>query len=254
MRRPVDDRGHGLGHESGERPEPRAQPRRHDHGPHATPPRVGWVTRRGGHPSDSLAAAPTRAGRTAGPGSRRTGGGHAALGDDRRDVRRRGDVERWVAHAHALGRHPVPAHVRDLARVPLLDRDVRPIGDAQVDGREGRRHVEGHAVLARQHRHRVGADLVGRVAVGGDAVGSHHHVGHQVAAQEVPGHVVGDQLGRDALVQQFPGRQPRALQKGPGLVDEDVHVGDGARRRRGSPPARCRSRPSPGLPRCSGSG
>ena len=46
------------------------------------------------------------------------------------------------------------------------------VGGGQVDGGPRRRHVEGDAVLPRQHGHRVGADLVGGVAVGGDAVGA----------------------------------------------------------------------------------
>ncbi len=57
--------------------------------------------------------------------------------------------------------------------------------------------VEGEAVLAGQHRHRVGADLVGGVAVGGDAVGADDDAVDLPLAHQVAGHVVADQRDRD---------------------------------------------------------
>ncbi len=96
--------------------------------------------------------------------------------------------------------------------------------ERQVERGDRRRDVERHAVLLGQHGHRIGADLVGHVAVGGDAVRAHHHAADAPGLQEVPGHVVGDQRGRDAVLLQFPDREPRALQEGPGLVGEDVDL------------------------------
>ena len=45
----------------------------------------------------------------------------------------------------------------------------------EIDGGGGRRHHEAHPVKAGHHRQAVGADLVGHVAVGGDAVRTHDH-------------------------------------------------------------------------------
>src|SRR5450756_2185049 len=91
----------------------------------------------------------------------------------------------------------------------------------EVDGGERRGDVERDAVLFGQHRDGVRADLVGRVAVGGDAVGADDHAVHGAALDEVPGHVVADEAVRDALDAELPGREPGALQPGARLVDED---------------------------------
>ena len=77
-------------------------------------------------------------------------------------------------------------------------------------------------MLLREDGHRVGPDLVGHVAVGGDAVRPHHHrvdlaPGHQVAR-----HVVGDEGRGDPVLQQLPRGEPRALEPGPRLVREDA--------------------------------
>ena len=50
-----------------------------------------------------------------------------------------------------------------------------PSGVAEIDRRDGRGDVERDAVLLRQHGDGVGADLVGDVAVGGDAIGADDH-------------------------------------------------------------------------------
>src|SRR5699024_10136702 len=82
----------------------------------------------------------------------------------------------------------------------------------------GEGHIEGHPVVVGVDRHRVGADLVGEVAVGGHAVAPHHHqvdlpLGHQAGS-----HVVGDQGGGDVVVNQLVGGEAGALEQGAGLV------------------------------------
>ncbi len=103
----------------------------------------------------------------------------------------------------------------------LLDGDGAAVGQGKVDGRGRRGDVEGESVLPGQHRHRVGADLVGGVAVGGDAVGADDDAVDLALAHQVAGHVVADQRHRDAVALQLPGGQPRPLQPGAGLVGED---------------------------------
>ena len=48
------------------------------------------------------------------------------------------------------------------------------VGGRQIDRRPRRRDVERNAVLFGQHRDDVRADLVGGVAVGGNAIGADH--------------------------------------------------------------------------------
>ena len=64
-----------------------------------------------------------------------------------------------------------------LLGLPLLDGDAGAVGDGEVDGGLGTGHVEGHPVVLGEHGDLVGADLVGRVPVGHDAVSAHHHRG-----------------------------------------------------------------------------
>ena len=93
-------------------------------------------------------------------------------------------------------------------------------------------------MLLGQHRHRVGADLVGHIAVCGDAIGADHHRVDLTLLEEISGHVVGDERAGDALLLQLPGGQPGALQERTGLVGEHVnrrvaleHRADDAERR-----------------------
>ena len=96
--------------------------------------------------------------------------------------------------------------------------------ERQIERRNGRGDIEGHAIFLGQHRQAVGADFVGDVAIGGDAVRAHHHASDAAGVQKMSGHVVGDQLDGDAVVLQFPGGEARALQKRAGFVGENVDV------------------------------
>ena len=68
----------------------------------------------------------------------------------------------------------------------------------------------------------VGADLVGRVAVGGDPVGADDDQLDLALLHHLGGHVVADQGDGDAPPLQLPGGQPGPLEQRPGLVGEDV--------------------------------
>ena len=97
-----------------------------------------------------------------------------------------------------------------------------PSGVVEVDRARRGRDVERDAVAGRQDGQRVRADLVGRVAVGGDPVRPDDDDVDLAAGHEVAGRDVGDQRVRHAGLGQLPGRQPGALQVRPGLVDPDM--------------------------------
>ena len=84
-------------------------------------------------------------------------------------------------------------HGADLVGRPLLDRDRRPVGAGPVDGAARRGDEERHAVGPGRERLQVGADLVGDVAVGGDAVGAGDHHVDLARGEQVPGGAVGHQ-------------------------------------------------------------
>src|SRR5918992_5350191 len=77
---------------------------------------------------------------------------HTRLGEDSRDQLCRGDVEGGVER---LGTGA------DLRGVALLYGNLDAASLAGIDRRDGRGHVERHAVAGGGHRERVGADLVG---------------------------------------------------------------------------------------------
>jgi hypothetical protein len=106
----------------------------------------------------------------------------------------------------------------------LLDGDGVAGRRSQVDGRPRRSAVKRNAVLLGQDGHVVGADLVGEVAVGGDAVRAHDNGLDLAGAHQAGGHVVADDGGGNAVGHQLPRREPRALQKGPRLVGVDVDL------------------------------
>ena len=95
------------------------------------------------------------------------------------------------------------------------------VGRRQIDGRERRGDVERNLVLAREHRHGVGADLVRGVAVGGDAIGADDDEIDLARAHQRSGHAFGNDRRVDAVTHELPRRQPRALQERPRLVGED---------------------------------
>src|SRR5436309_2455076 len=147
---------------------------------------------------------------------------HAHLGDDRRDQLGRGDVEGEVEGLRVLRGDAGAEDLGDLQGLALLDGDGRAVRRGAVDRREGRRHVEGHLVAVGQHGHRVGADLVGGVAVGRDAVGAHHDAVHQPLRHEGAGAAVGHQPEGDAQALELPGGEAGALEEGTRLVHPNL--------------------------------
>ena len=114
--------------------------------------------------------------------------------------------------------------VRNFDRWPLLDGNVFAGHRGQVDGGPRRGHVERNAVLTRQDRHTVGADFVGGVAIGCNAVRAHDHSLNTPRLHQAGGHVVADYRGGNLVGHQLPRRQPRALQKRPRLIGINVNV------------------------------
>jgi hypothetical protein len=70
----------------------------------------------------------------------------------------------------------------------------------------------------------VGADFVGDVSVGGDAVCTDDDGLDAAGAHEAGGHVVADNGGGDAVGHELPGGEARALQEGTGFIGVDVNA------------------------------
>ena len=168
------------------------------------------------------------------------------------DVARRRDVEGGVADPGAVRREPRRPDVRDLARRCAPRSGCRsPSGVVEIDRRERRRDVERDAVLLGQHRHAVGADLVGDVAVGGDAIGADDDEVDRALAHQRAGHVVGDDRRVDAVLAPAPTRSAARPGGTAASRRRAPRPSCPPRRRRGSRRARCRSRRSPARRRCS---
>ena len=129
-----------------------------------------------------------------------------------------------------VGRQLRGTHVRHFAGSAFFNRNRVTVRCRQVDGGPRRGDIERDAVLLRQHGHGISADLVGGVAVGGNAIGADDHQVNVARAHDRAGHVVGDHGGVDAVLHQFPRRQARALQEGPGFIGEHAHLAAGCNR------------------------
>ena len=101
----------------------------------------------------------------------------------------------------------------------VLHHDRGAVGRREVDRRTRRGDHERDAVVVREHGERIGADLVGDVAVRGDAVGAHHHEVDLAPRHQRPGRAVDHDRVRDPEPVELPRRESRALEHGPGLVD-----------------------------------
>ena len=93
------------------------------------------------------------------------------LRHDRRNQLVIGDVKRWVIDIHSLGSHTflIP-HIGDFFRGALFDVDVGAGCRVSIDGGGRGADVEGDAVVLGEDSDAGGADFVGDVAVGSDAV------------------------------------------------------------------------------------
>ncbi len=114
--------------------------------------------------------------------------------------------------------------MRDFRGGALFDGNLIAACEAQIEGRNGSGDIKRNAVFFGQHGDRIGADFVGDIAIGSDAVGAHHDATNSAGMQEVAGHVVGDQSGGDVIVLQFPDGEARALQEWTRFVGEDVDL------------------------------
>ncbi len=112
----------------------------------------------------------------------------------------------------------------DLCRIPLFDGNLIAAGQRQVKRAGGCRHIERDIVRGGGQGQRVGADLVGHVAVGGDPVGAGHDGLHAALAHDLSGHGVADQGHVHPPLLQFPHGQASALEEGPRFVDVDLQV------------------------------
>src|SRR5947209_1964439 len=137
--------------------------------------------------------------------------GDAAVCDDCGDEFCGRHVEGGVLDGDAFGGEALVAYVRDLARVALFNRDLFARGEREVNGRDGRGDVEGDGVLAGEDGDHIGSDLVGRVAVGGDAVGPDDYAVNLALLHHVTGHVVRDDGDGNLVLLKLPGGEARAL-------------------------------------------
>ena len=137
--------------------------------------------------------------------------------------------------------------MRHLADGALLDRDLVAVGAAEIDRGKRRGDVERDRVPVRQHGERIGADLVGDVAVRRRPIGADDHAAHPLALHQMTRHVVGDERHGDAVLLQLPRGEPRALEEGSRLAGDDLDTLAGVDRRphdgQRRPEARGRQRP-----------
>src|SRR5688572_13049233 len=146
---------------------------------------------------------------------------YSLLADDAGDELGGGYVERRIAHRHAFGCPARLAVPGDLRRRTLLDRNMRAVGDAGIEGGKRGGDVERYAVPLREHGERVSADLVRDIAVRRDAVGADHDDVDLALAHKVAGHAVGNKRAWNTFLHELPGGKPRALQIRTRLVRDD---------------------------------
>src|SRR5438105_14495770 len=100
--------------------------------------------------------------------------------------------------------------VRDLSRSALLDGDLLAAGRCEVNGGPGRGDVKRNAVLLGEDGDGISADLVGDVAVGGDAIRPDDDCADLAETHHGAGHVVRNDSGGDSVMLKFPGGEARA--------------------------------------------
>ncbi len=143
----------------------------------------------------------------------------ALLGHQHIDHFGRGYVEYRIECGRTRRRNHLVAAASQFLRPALFNLDGRAIGQIAVYSRRRRHDHQPHAVILGRHGQTVGADLVGGIPIGGDAIGTDDDPVHQPALHERGRGRIDDELKRDLLALQFPGGQTRPLQPGPGLAD-----------------------------------
>src|SRR5260370_16393534 len=114
--------------------------------------------------------------------------------------------------------------MRHLFGRPLFDWNLLPTGRIHVYGGPWRRDVERDAMLFCQDRYGVGPNLVGNVAIRGNAVRAHDYGADLALLHDRACHVVGDDGGGNTVFHEFPGSQTRTLQERARLVGVDVNL------------------------------
>ncbi len=150
--------------------------------------------------------------------------GDAFFGDDSGDKFIGRDVEGVIANVDTFGCKLNILNVGDLADVSFFDRYLFAGRTVQVYGRERRSDVEGNSVAFCEHGDHIGADLVGNVAICGNAVTAHDHGLDAAFFHHVAAHVVSYKRDRNVVLQQFPGGKPCALEIGPGFVRDNRNM------------------------------
>ena len=97
---------------------------------------------------------------------------HAPLGDDRANVLRGRDVESRIVDVDTVRGRLASQHVRDLLGWPLFDRDSLATVQRQVECIRRCGNIERDVVGLGEHGDRVGSDLIRRVTVGCNPVGT----------------------------------------------------------------------------------
>ncbi len=109
-------------------------------------------------------------------------------------------------------------------RAAVFDGDVAAGWCGVVEGAGGGGNVQRYRVRVGGECHAIGADLVGDVTVGGDAIGADDHQIDGAAAQQRGGGAVGEDRDFDAGALQLPRRQAGALSKRAGFIGVYMHL------------------------------
>ena len=116
----------------------------------------------------------------------------------------------------------LPLKVGNFGGGPFLNGDFRPGGQGQVHGAGGGGHIKGQLIFPSQHGQGVGADFIGGIPIGGDAVGPGNDAADVAALHQQAGGGIHNQRRRDAQLLKLPSGQPRSLQKGTGFGVEHL--------------------------------
>ncbi len=114
------------------------------------------------------------------------------------------------------------SHLINFRRIALLDGNFCPGGELEINRRKGRGHIERYTMGLGNHRQAVGADLVRRVAVGGDAIGPDDDEINHAPLHTMGRHVVGNYGDGDAHLDTFPGGEFGSLETGAGFISKDA--------------------------------
>ena len=150
---------------------------------------------------------------------------NSLLRHDRRNELVISNVERGVIHLYAVCGHALAVpHIGDFLRGALFDMDVGTSGRGEVDGGGWGADVEGNAVVFGEDGNTRCADLVGDVAVGGDAVAADEDSVDPTVFHDGGCHVVTDEGDVHAGGTELVGGEACALQEWACFVGVDFEV------------------------------